>query len=239
MQPEVKKKQSPWLYIGIGCGSLLLIGAIIVGVGVWFVAKKANEIKEDMANPIVRTEKVKKALGAKTLPDGYYAMMSLSVPMVMDTAMISTKDPDAPHDGGASVFMYFFLKSATSRDVGNLRDYLEGKSDDASVISRAGLDTEGNEVLGRGVLEYDGRRLLYLTQRGELRGNNSDRERGPTLNTLVFFECPGSSNVRMGVWLEPDPSPETPTSELDLQGTTVDPEAVRPFMAHFNPCQES
>lgn len=241
MQPEVKKKQSPWLYIAIGCGSLFVIGAIITGVVIWFVAQKANQFKADMADPIVRTEKVKKALGAQTLPDGYYALMVISVPMVIDTAMITTKDPDAngnTGNGDDRLFMYFYLPSATSSDVQELRDYLHGKSDDASVLQRSGLDTSATEVLGRGAFDYPGHRLLYLTLRGELRGSNS-RERGPSLNSLVLFECPGKSTVRIGAWMTPDPSPETPTSELDLKGTPVDPDAVRTFMSHFNPCKES
>jgi hypothetical protein len=35
----------------------------------------------------------------------------------------------------------------------------------------------------------------------------------------------------------PDTSPEVPLAQLELKGTPVDPEAIRSFMSHFNPCQ--
>jgi hypothetical protein len=245
MQPvpnaQPKKKQSPWLYIAIGCGSLLLVGGLFIGIIVFFVFKKADEFKEDMANPVARTEKVKKALGAQTLPEGYHAVMTLSIPLVMDTAVLTDQDPNAPEGTDKTnerTFMYIRLKTASSSDVGEFRDYLEGRSDDASVLARNNLDMRTDEIVGRGGIDLDGgRRVLYLAQRGELRTNNSDRDNGPGFNALILFECPKKSDVRMGIWTAPDNSPQTPIEQLDLKGTPVDPEAIRAFTSHLYPCQ--
>jgi hypothetical protein len=245
MQPvpnsEPKKKQSPWLYVAIGCGSLLLLGGLFIGAIVFFAFKKADEFQEDLANPIARTEKVKKALGAQTLPDGYFASMTLNIPLVMDTAVISTQEPGAA--GGVDksterMFMYIRLKSATSGDVKELRDYLEGRTNDVAVLSRSELNIDTKEIVGRGALDLEGaRRVLYLAQRGELHlGDRKDTD-GPGFNALVLFECPNKSDVRMGIWTTPDVSPEVPIEQIDLKGTPVDPEAIRSFMSHFNPCQ--
>ncbi|HEX8703600.1 MAG TPA: hypothetical protein VF815_32490 [Myxococcaceae bacterium] len=238
---QPKKPTSPWLYIAIGCGSLLLIGGLIVGAIVFLVVKKVDEVKDDMANPIARTEKVKKALGAQTLPDGYYAFMTLNIPLVMDTAMLTTDDPSTPGSDKAKdrLFMYIRLKSAPSSDVDEFRDYLEGRTDDPSVLERSNLDIRTDEIVGRGAVQLDGeRRLLYLAQRGVLRTNNStSKSDGPGLNALVLFECPTRSDVRMGIWTAPDTSPGVPLAQLELKGTPVDPDAIRSFMSHFNPCQ--
>jgi hypothetical protein len=244
MQPvpntQPKKKTSPWLYIAIGCGGLLLLGGLAIGAVVLLVFKKVDEVKDDMANPVARTEKVKKAVGAQTLPEGYYAFMTLNIPLVMDTAMLTTDDPSTPGSDKSRdrMFMYIRLKTASSRDVKELRDYLEGRTDDSSVLSRSNLDMRTDEIVGRGAVELDGgRKLLYLAQRGELRTSNSNNDNGPGLNALVLFECPSASDVRMGIWTAPDTSPEVPLAQLDLKGTPVDPEAIRSFMSHFNPCQ--
>src|SRR5690242_16795199 len=96
VQPAEKKKTSPWLYVGIGCGVLLFLGIGATVATVMFVGSKFNELKEDMTNPVVRSEKVKKTLGVTEFPEGYYPVMALSVPAIMDMAILSTKSPDAP-----------------------------------------------------------------------------------------------------------------------------------------------
>jgi hypothetical protein len=244
MQPvpstQPKKKTSPWLFVAIGCGSLLLLGGLVIGAIVLFFFKKFDEVEEDLANPTARTEKVKKATGAQTLPEGYYAFMTINIPFVMDTAMLTTDDPNVPGSDTSSdrTFMYIRLKTASSRDVEALSDYLEGRSDDDSVLSRSNLEVRTDELVGRGAVELKGgRKLLYLAQRGELRSRSDTQGNGPGLNALVLFECPSASDVRMGIWTAPDPSPEVPLAQMELQGTPVDPEAIRSFMSHFNPCQ--
>lgn len=243
MQPaEQKKKRSPWLYVGIGCGTLLLLifGAVIAG-GL-FLFKKGQQYQEDLANPVTRTAMVKKTLGAQTLPEGYHAVMSLSVPAIVDTAVLSTRAPDAPpsgQPGGERVFLYFFIKPATVQDQQELRNYLEGKSDDPSVLARNNIQVGENELIGRGVIPLEGRRVLYLAQRGELQTQHSrDKDQGSLLNSILFIECPGQNRLRMGLWMAPDPAPGTPLEQLELKGTPVDPEAMRAFMSHLNPCQE-
>lgn len=240
MQP-VEKKTSPWLYVGIGCGVLLLLGIGGTVAAVMFGASKLQEIKEDMANPVARTEKVKKLLGADTLPEGYHAVMALSVPAIMDTAMISTRAPEdkgPARDGGDRMFLYFFMKASTLNDQEELRAYLEGRSDDASVLERNGIHARGQEVLGRGAIDLKNRRVLYVSHRGVLQSNQTDNK-GPTLNSVLFIDCPGQTQLRMSLWMAQDPAPGTPTEELNLKGTPVDQEAIRDFMSHLNPCQGS
>ncbi len=242
MQPaEQKKKPSPWLYVGIGCGALLLLilgGFVAAGM---FIVKKGQQHQQDMANPVTRTEMVKKTLGAQTLPEGYHAIMSLSVPAIVDTAILSTRSPDAPTTGqpdGERVFLYFFLKPASVKDQQELRDYLEGKTDDRSVLARNNIQVGENELIGRGVIPLEGRRVLYLAQRGELETQHSgDKSDGPLLNSILVIECPGQNRLRMGLWMAPDPAPGAPLGQLELKGTPVDPEAIRAFMSHLNPCQ--
>jgi hypothetical protein len=244
MQPvEQKKKRSPWLYVGIGCGVLLILGIGGVVAAGFFIVKKGKEFQQDLANPVTRTEMVKKTLGAQTLPEGYHAILSISVPAIMDTAILSTRDPDAPRGGqpgGESVFVYLFIKPSTVQDREELRKYLEGESEDASVLTRNNIHIGKNELIGRGVIALEGRRVLYLAQRGELETRHSQREsKDPQLNSIFLIECPGQNRLRMALWMAPDPAPGKPLEQLELKGTLVDPEAMRTFMSHINPCQES
>jgi len=241
VEPVEQKKRSPWLYVGIGCGVLLLLG-IVAGVAVMsFLFKKGREYQEDLANPIARTEMVKKTLGAQTLPEGYFAVMSLSVPALMDIAVLSSRSPDAPNaDPGEDfrIFVYMYLKAAAASEQEQLRNYLEGKSEDASVLARNGVRLGNGEIVARGVISLEDRRVLYAVQRGELSTQQSERK-GPGLNSILFLECQGQTRMRTGLWMAPDPNPETSFNELDLKGTPADPEAIRAFMSHLNPCKES
>ncbi|HLL00634.1 MAG TPA: hypothetical protein VK539_08620 [Myxococcaceae bacterium] len=232
--PTPKKQTSPWLYVAIGCGGLVVLGGLAIAAGALFVFKKSDELNQDLANPVARAEKVKRALGARALPEGYHAIMTVSMPMLMDTTVISTRDA-AP---SRRTFMYVRFKVITPRDAQGMRDYLEGRTDDASVFARSRLQMKTEQLVGRGQLELqNGQKLLYLAQRGELRFGGNSKSEGPGLNALVLFECPTQSDVRMGIWTAPDTSPEVPLEQLELQGTPVDPEAIRSFMSHFNPCQ--
>ncbi|HVG60278.1 MAG TPA: hypothetical protein VNA24_17095 [Hyalangium sp.] len=245
MQPaeQQQKKRSPWLYVGIGCGCLLLLGVGAFVAGGVFLVKKGQQLQQDMANPITRTELVKKTLGAQTLPEGYYAVMSISVPALVDTAVLSNRAPGTPQSGqpgGEIVFVYLFIKPSTVQDREGLRRYLEGESEDASVLTRNNIHVGKNELIGRGVLALEGRRVLYLAQRGELQTRHSESEsKGPLLNSILFIECPGQDRLRMALWMAPDPAPGKPLEQLELKGTPVDPETMRTFMSHINPCQES
>ena len=232
--PTPKKKTSPWLYVAIGCGGLVVLGSLAIAAGALFVFKKSDELNQDLANPVARAEKVKRALGARALPEGYHAIMTVSMPMLMDTTVISTRDA-AP---SRRTFMYVRFKVITPRDAQGMRDYLEGRTDDASVFARSRLQMKTEQLVGRGSLELqNGQKLLYLAQRGELRFGGNSKSEGPGLNALVLFECPTQSDVRMGIWTAPDTSPEVPLEQLEIQGTPLDPEAIRSFMSHFNPCQ--
>ncbi|WP_224363638.1 hypothetical protein [Hyalangium versicolor] len=240
MQPTEKKKRSPWLYVGIGCGVLLLLGIGGTVAAVMFGMSKFKEFTEDMADPVKRTEMAKKTLGADDLPEGYSAVVALSVPAIMDVALLMSGEPQEPSEQAEQApvrtFVYFFIKASSLKDVEELRAFLEGRSDDASVLRRNHIDIQTREIIGRGVLQLDGRRVLYLSQRGVLRSSQNEDD-GPGLNSLTFIECPGQNLLRMGLWHSPDPSPETPLDQLDVKGTPVDPEAIRAFMSHLNPCR--
>lgn len=242
MEPAAPKKRSPWLYVGIGCGALLLLSIVAVVVAVTFMFKKGEEYAADLSNPITRTAMVKKTLGANTLPDGYFAVMSLSVPAIMDMAVLSSRSPDAPTVGPKEevrVFVYMFLKMSSASDQQKLRQYVEGKSDDTSVLARNGVHVGQGEIIGRGIVPLsDGRRVLYVTQRGELSAQNQ-KSTDHGLNSVLFLECPGQTQLRMAFWMGADPDPEAPLESLDLEGTPVDPEAIRTFMSPLNPCKES
>lgn len=46
-QQPTKKGLSPWAWIAIGCGGLILIAFIVMSAGMWFAGKKIQQVAED------------------------------------------------------------------------------------------------------------------------------------------------------------------------------------------------
>src|SRR5262245_24119171 len=88
------KKTSPWVWVGVGC-----LGAVVLAVGAVIVLgmlgyRKAKQFEAELKDPQARTAKVQKILGTSHLPEGYYGVIGMSVPFVMDMAMLSDEEPD-------------------------------------------------------------------------------------------------------------------------------------------------
>ena len=170
----------------------------------------------------------------------------MSVPFVMDMAMLSDVPPDFREGRARTLGQRGFLYVRTlssGNDRQQLRDYFEGRSDDADVLRRNNirLDRRG-EVLRRGMIDLaPDTKLMYLAQRGEL-DMASSRAQGIT--TMMLLDCQNDTRQRFGVWFGPEPKAtldkgkigEDAAARLDLTGTPADEDAIREFMAHFHLC---
>jgi hypothetical protein len=226
----VKKKTSPWIYVGIGCLVVMVIGVAAVGTIAFYGYRKAKQFGEELKDPVAREAKVKAVLHADTLPPGYFAVMSISVPFVMDMAMLSDKAPG--EDGqlrsmGERGFIYVSVMSQ-GRDQQELRDFFEGKTNDESVLRRNNINVNTKEILKRGSIEQRGRRMLYIAQRGDI--SMSGHHSGEGLASQILVQCGTDSRMRLGIWFGPDPGGD------DLAGTPADEAAIGQFMSHFKPC---
>ncbi len=224
-------------YIGIGCVVLVGLMAIAAGAcGVW-VYSEAQRFEREASDPEARADRVLDVLGTDSLPDGYYPMMAFSVPFVMETAMLTDVAPD-PEAGepefGERGFLYVKMLRM-GQDEQQLRDYFEGRTDDADVLSDNGINVDVDEIIGRGRLEQGDAELMYVVQRGDVSmGGRGGRGQG--LASMTLIECPADSRLRVGIWFVPDPDPEAAAGDVDLTGTPGDPEALSAFYSHFSLC---
>lgn len=235
MQPQVQaqKKRSPWLYVGLGCGGLLLLGGVGIGLIAYLVSGKMDEFKEEQNNPIVRVRKAKRLLGAQAFPEPYDAVMTMSFPLIMDMVMLGRPDAD---NGVSYGFTYFHVLQEVE-NVKTVREYADGKRDSPGALVGDDFQLEAHEVLRRGELPFPKHKVRYVAQRGRFHYGSDVSMQG--LSALVLFECPDNSQLRMGVWYTPDANPDAAADDPELAGTPADEEAVRAFVSHFNPCQKT
>lgn len=229
----VAKQRSPWVYVLLGCGGLaglICLGTAIVlfGVGkaVKDVADGVNDPKERQANAI-------KQLGA--LPEGYSVVASLSIFGLMQTTMLTDREPLA--DGGFAMtgdghtFTYF--RVASNENNQKARDFFDGKDTDPRTLAQSGINIDAKDIVKRGKLTVEGRKYTWVASRGRLDTGAGGSADG--LNNAILFEC-GSDALQVGIWSQPDPDPKKAAEELDLAGTVADEAQLARFLKPMNPC---
>ena len=244
------KRTSPWVWVGVGC-----LGAVVLAVGGVIALgmlgyRKAKQFESELKDPQARAAKVQKILGTSHLPEGYHAFMGMSVPFVMDMAMLSDVEPDFSHPdkqhGGMGQRGFLYIRTLSAgNDKQQLRDYFEGRTDDAEVLRRNNIHIDrSGEVLKRGLIDMpEDMKLMYVSQRGEME-MAAGRARGIT--TMMLLDCPGDTRQRFGIWYGPEPKAKETAARsgaaeqrppaIDLTGTPADEAAIREFMDHFRVC---
>jgi len=230
----VAKQRSPLFYVAMGCGLMVLLMVVVVGVTCGGCLYEANKLGKGVMDPTQRDENVRKMLGKA--PEGYYPIVTLPMPLVMDLAVLGDAPliPDAGPPNFKRLFQYWrIIDNENSRQ---MKDYFDGKDVSADVFRRNSVNVEVTDVIGKGVVKTgDGAKVRYVASRGRMA---SDFERGGGavhFNTLMNIECPDTS-VRVVVWSEKDPAPDKPAGEVDPKGTVLDESAISALMVQITPC---
>jgi hypothetical protein len=238
--PPKKSGTSPWVYIGCGCAGLVILGMVTFSGFTYFAYRKGKEIEKTWSDPKAREEKAREVLVYDKLPEGYYPLGAMSIPFVMDMAMIGDDPPPAgakpdDHEGFKDRgFMYFKVRRMGKGDR-EVRDFMAGKGKKPDWI-QSGSDFDDQEVLRRGEVAMSGQKILFSALRGEVDVNN---QRKDGITTMMLIDCAQAKDerVRFGLWFGPDPGPGEPADKLNLAGTNADPAAIQAFASHFRFCQ--
>lgn len=223
-----KKQRSPWLYVLLGCGGLALLLCLGFGGAVLFGVTKVKGMAEGITDPEVKQENAKKQLGG--LPEGYSVVASLSIFGLMDTTMLTDKPTeDGGVADGARLFQYFHLIANENNK--KTKAFFTGEGD-ASSLRRSNINLKAEDILKRGQVTVDGRKLFYVATRGTM---DTGGTRSEGINNAVLFDCPGDA-LSMGVWSQPDPNPAAKPEELDLAGTVADEAELARFLKPVDPC---
>lgn len=236
-----KKSTSPWVYVGCGCGIIVVLAlAGLAGLTYWGY-QKGKEFEQSFKDPQAREAKTRQVLPYRELPAGYHPAGAFSVPFFMDIAFLSDREPapgETTMDGkdlfGERGFIYMSMRHV--RD--NKREMERFLRGEAPAPKNAGwsqshVSFEAEEVIRRGTVSAGGRQILYAASRGEISSQGQGSEDG--IVTMVMPQC-ADNRLRFGLWFGPDPEPDKPVGEVDYAGTTADPAAIAEFLRHFELC---
>jgi hypothetical protein len=232
-----RKRTSPWVYVGCGCGALAILALAGVAVMAWLAYRETQNLAKSWSDPKEAAARTRAVLGYDKLPEGYYPMVTFSLPFVMDMAMIGDTPPapGAKPEGSYPFtftfkergFMYTKMRRwgrSRREHSGNLPEWPQGDTK---------IETE--EVIGRGEVDANGQRVSYTAFRGEVsQGGHSH----PGITTMIQIDCPQDERERFGMWYGPDPKPGETATPADFTGTNADPEEIRKFVSHFRFCPE-
>lgn len=233
MTPEASappKKTSVWVYVGIGCGVLMLFGCLLFGAIGYFTKKQIDKLVQ-AADPAQVEANAKALMGG--IPAGYHTLRAFGVPFIMDMALLG--DQPLLADGGtpdlSRGFLYFRIIE-TEQCKGLKKFFETGESVSVEQLQRCGLGVSSDQVINRGTLNHEGRSVFYVSQKGSVRTTDNQND---GLQTMMFFDCPKDSKNRIAVWFQKYEG-ELPTADSLPAESVVDPKAIENFIKPLSPC---
>ncbi|MBE2254047.1 MAG: hypothetical protein IAE78_31255 [Myxococcus sp.] len=231
MEQAAPKQRSPWLYVLLGCGGFAALTCLGVAIFFGVVVKKGSDMVAGVTDPEVREQNARKMLGE--LPEGYSVAMSMSVFGMVDTALLTDRPmlPDGGFEVGDHLFTY--VRVMANEENKRTKAFFVSGEGDVNHLRSNGVNIDARDVIKRGNLTVDGRKVYYVAARGQFGTGPQANEDG--LNASVLFDCQGDQ-LHVGVWSMRDPAPQKAAGELDLTGTVADESELAKFLKPMNPC---
>ncbi len=231
--------RSPASWIALGCGAVVVLGGIaVISLG-YFGYRRARQWEGEIKDPAARAARVAEVLGTETLPAGYHPALGLSIPFVMETAILTDHEVPAGKPHGEEILGdrgFFYVKTLQSeRKRRELEDYFAGRSTDSEVLRDLGLSVHRGEKLGEGHFTLHGADVRFVAQRSRVDFRSGLGRRDKIVATLLI-DCPEDEKLRLGIWFGPTPAASDGEEELDLTATPADEAALREFVAPFHFC---
>jgi len=221
------EQRSPWAWVGIVC---VLAGLAALATVVAFVVtgqRMVDQIRLQTSDPSLRLAAVRELLRARELPEGYRAVLGVSVPLLGRVAVLeSSLERVGPSGVVAPRELFLYLERDGSGEDAAASEDLE------RLLDVRGLTLEPGRLLGEGELDLDGQRLRYSASRAWLK--RPPQASWPVVAARIDVHCPVPDGIsRLAVWLVLDPAPGGP---LEPDGTPADPAALGEFMESFALC---
>jgi hypothetical protein len=237
-----KRSSSPWIYVVLGCGIAVILALIGISGLTYLGYRSAKQMEANFKDPAAREASVKKVVPYQRLPAGYYPAGAISIPMLMDFAIFSDRQPEpgqAPEQGSFNQRSFIYMNMRHLRDnKEKMERYLRGEAPapEDSAWKQSNVNFDEKELIRRGTVNVGNNKILFAAHRGNVTRKGEQTEKTEGIVTMVMPECPNSNRMRFGIWITPDPQASKPLAEANYAGTSADPAGIADFLGHFDLC---
>jgi hypothetical protein len=246
---QQKRPRSPWFYALLGCGGLA--ASICLGFTILFAvcAKKAQSISEGMSDPAAAKIQAVEMLGA--IPDGYYAIGSMDM-FFVKMAMLADEPPPLDKTQPFRPKRSFrFVRLMANDNNARVKAFFTEDGKDTTALENSGLNVRPEDIVKRGQLNLEGRKLRFVVARGTISNANfsmgdqraarpppvqGDDEAQSGLHASVLFDCPGDA-LNIGIWSMLEEDTSAADAGVSFKGTVADESAMAAFLKSMKPCE--
>lgn len=164
--------------LGCGCAAVIALFLVAVLTLTWGTYRAGEDFERQVRDPDAAAERAREVVAFADLPEGYRALGTLSVPLLLDVALFmppipgergagrdgAAGDPEEPPDRG---FLYVRLRDWMGRG-DELREALGGSAADDAPLDQQGLAFDPREVVARGRLVSGRAQVQWLARRGSV-----------------------------------------------------------------------
>lgn len=175
MDPNRPRQSSSMSALGwLGCGCGALVALVILGImgTTWFAYRKGKEIERTFKDPEARQAATREVLPWRELPPGYHPAGAITIPMLMEMAILSDEEPEPGQEGKGRAFgetgLIYMSFNGWISDQDELESWLKGDiKETPDWIRRSDAKIDPERILGRGTVEVNGQTVPYVVTRGE------------------------------------------------------------------------
>lgn len=164
--------------LGCGCAAVIALFLVAVLTLTWATYRAGEDFERQARDPDTAAERAREVVAFAELPEGYRALGTLSVPLLLDVALFMPPiagDFGAGRDGAAGEpekapdrgFLYVRLRDWMGRG-DELREALGGSAADDAPLDQQGLAFDPREVVARGHLVSGRAEVQWLARRGSV-----------------------------------------------------------------------
>jgi hypothetical protein len=240
--------------MGCGCGTAVALALAVVVTLTVVNYRAAQAFRRHLDDPAARRDTFARVLHFDRLPPGYRPLGGMHVPLTLDMAVLTDREPGAETGASDRVeagFVYVRMRDWFGREA-KLRELFTSTSPDPGSFQQAEVESTATEELGRGTLRAGGAEVLYYARRGTLKvdqerfgvvfedGDEEGADEPDTtvtyegIATLMLFDCGDDRRLRVGLWFTADRPAGRPAP--GAAGSPGDPAAIRSFLDGLRLC---
>jgi|HubBroStandDraft_3_1064219.scaffolds.fasta_scaffold29203_2 hypothetical protein len=194
---------SPWVWLGCGCGVLVLLAGLAIGGFVFAGMRQVRDLERLKRDPVALARRIQTILPYRELPAGYEPDLVISVPILTDTAIFARRPPGwqgrVPDNAPRFIYSRTLALGGGLSTEEQRRRFLDPRQGMPSFLRGLLPHAPAIETLRTGTFEAGGHPVYYRVQRALVSNHG---ERRAIFTTVAMIACPDAMHAHTVVWTD-------------------------------------